>query len=145
MKQVPVFVTNKTPLQVAIAGHTISARAQNQELAVYNSGLFLSAVSQAYPNGELVASLKPIDLASHNTTDDSGDIDSTLLALSEIELSKDIAQLLVENEIKTVAELTEKTAKEVLAIKGIGEKSLAEIEAALEAKDLSLKEVENDN
>lgn len=153
MKQVPVFVTNKTPLQVAISGHTIFARAKNQELAVYNGEDFLCAVKNAYPHGELVASLEPIELADRKPAPEQGNkpsseleqVDSTLSAFSELELSKEIAQLLVDNEIESVEVLTGKTAKEVLAIKGIGEKSLAEIVAALEAKDLSLKEVENDD
>lgn len=153
MKQVPVFVTNKTPLQVAISGHIIFARAKNQELAVYNSEDFLCAVKNAYPRGELVASLEPIELADRKPAPEQGNkpssgleqVDSTLSAFSELELSKEIAQLLVDNEIESVEVLTGKTAKEVLAIKGIGEKSLAEIVAALEAKDLSLKEVENDD
>ncbi|HCG7330485.1 DNA-directed RNA polymerase subunit alpha C-terminal domain-containing protein [Vibrio parahaemolyticus] len=143
MKQVSVFVTNKTPLQVAISGHTIPARASNQEIAVYNGGSFLRAVQQAYPKGELMASLKPIELSERPEA--PRNIDSPLSAFSEIELSKDLSLLLVENGIESVAALTEKTAKEVLAIKGIGEKSLAEIQTALEAKELSLKEVENDD
>ncbi len=143
MKQEPVFVTNKTPLQVAISGHTIFARANNQELAVYNSEEFLCAVRNAYPKGELIASLEPISPKVRDLS--FMHVDSKVLALSELSISKEVAQLLVDNKIKSVAELTEKTATDVLAIKGIGEKSLAEIKAALEAKELSLKEVENDD
>lgn len=148
MKKVSVFVTNKTPLQVAISGHTILPRANNQELAVFNSKLFLHAVKTAYPHGELVAALEPIKPPAE--PEGSGEsvpnqVDSTLSAFSALELSKDLAHLLMENDINSVEDLASKTAKEVLAIKGIGEKSLAEIQAALEANELSLKEVENDD
>lgn len=148
MKKVPVFVTNKTPLQVTISGHTILARARNQEVAVYNRKEFIFAVKSAYPRGELVASFKPIDQLNPeqvNKLTSKVEVDSGLLALSALNLPKEIHQLLMDNGIESVEALVEKTAKEVLAIKGIGEKTLAEITVALEAKDLSLKEVENDD
>jgi DNA-directed RNA polymerase alpha subunit len=134
---------------VTISGHTILARARNQEIAAYNGKDFIFAVKSAYPRGELVASFEPIEQSKPKQLNEPSSkveiVDSGLLALSGLNLPKEIHQLLMDKGIESVEALVEKTAKEVLAIKGIGEKTLAEITVALESKNLSLKEVENDD
>lgn len=64
--------------------------------------------------------------------------------LDGIGLSNAIVTKLQENEIKTVPELMEKTAAEILEFDGVGQGKVDDIQAALEKLGFSLKTVEGE-
>jgi DNA-directed RNA polymerase subunit alpha len=78
------------------------------------------------------------ELYSSVSTSDKGD-EETKLKLDELGLSARIVSTLEDNGIKSVAGLVRKSRETLLALDGVGEKAVDEIEAALSSIGQSLK------
>lgn len=65
--------------------------------------------------------------------------DPTKLKIEDLELPARTIKLLTEEGIKTLGGLARKSEEDLLAIDGMGEKSVAEVKEILDANDLSLK------
>lgn len=131
-----IFVTNKTPFQIAICGHSIQARAVDQRLSVVSAIDFQSAVESIYPEGELTVSVGLLKGEVEGKNDGGN---SNGLALSDLNLPEDLIETLAENDINTIESLTELTLNELNGKRGIGSASIGKIETALKEHNLTLK------
>lgn len=138
MKEQIIFVTNHTPIEITLLGRVIGARAVNQQVSVHNFQYFLNALEQAYPNGELSvrASLEEAQQSEDGTDDPA--------SISALGLTTSVEKALVTSGVTTLDQLTAMTAKDVVKVKGIAAAGVQEIEKQLAAKNLTLKEANNE-
>ncbi len=66
--------------------------------------------------------------------------DQGKVKIDDLDISEKIKDILKENKIKTVAGLKRKSREDLLALKGLGEKAVAEIEGALSKLGVTLKQ-----
>ncbi|QFT40109.1 MULTISPECIES: DNA-directed RNA polymerase subunit alpha C-terminal domain-containing protein [unclassified Vibrio] len=137
MKEVTVFVTNRTPITVTIQGRVIAARAIAQPIQVFNVDRFCHEVEAAYPDGQIVVSFEQAKDQEATQQTSTSDAPAELASLG---LSSNVEKALVKHGVKTVQQLTEMTAQNVIDVKGIADAGLQEIAKQLEANGLTLKE-----